>query len=92
MFTRGAGRLYPSGARVLKVPRARAAGRSALCRGPALQDDRGVAISIWETREQAQKAVTTAQTWVQTNMPERIRLVTDVVGDLALFHGAPVAA
>ena len=51
-----------------------------------------VSISIWETREQAQKATTVAQTWVQANMADRIRLVTNVVGDLALFHGAPVAA
>ena len=49
-------------------------------------------ISIWETREQAQKAVTVAQTWVQANMADRIHLTTTVVGDLALFHGAPVAA
>ena len=51
-----------------------------------------VSISIWETREQAQKAATVAQTWVQANMADRIRLVTSTVGDLALFHGAPVAA
>jgi len=51
-----------------------------------------ISISIWETREQAQKATTVAQTWVQANMSDRIRLVTNTVGDLALFHGAPVAA
>ena len=51
-----------------------------------------VSISIWETREQAQKAVTLAQTFVQANLADRIHLTTNVVGDLALFHGAPVAA
>jgi hypothetical protein len=51
-----------------------------------------VSISIWETREQAEKAVAVAQTWVKTNMADRIHLVTNTVGDLALFHGAPVAA
>jgi len=51
-----------------------------------------ISISIWETREQAQKAGTVAQTWVQANISDRIHLVTNTVGDLALFHGAPVAA
>ena len=51
-----------------------------------------ISITIWETREQAQKAVTVAQTWVQANVADRIHLVTDVIGNLALFHGAPVAA
>ena len=51
-----------------------------------------VSISIWETREQAQKAVTLAQTFVQTNLTDRIHLATNVIGNLALFHGAPVAA
>ena len=51
-----------------------------------------VSISIWDTREQAQKSATTAATWVKDNMADRVRLVTTYVGDLALFHGAPVAA
>jgi heme-degrading monooxygenase HmoA len=51
-----------------------------------------VSISIWDTREQAQKSATTAATWVKDNMGDRVRLVTSYVGDLALFHGAPVTA
>ena len=51
-----------------------------------------VSISIWDTREQAQKSATTAATWVKDNMADRVRLVTTYVGDLALFHGVPVAA
>ena len=51
-----------------------------------------VAISIWETPEAAQKSVTTAANWIQANVADRVRLVTTYVGDLALFHGAPVAA
>jgi heme-degrading monooxygenase HmoA len=51
-----------------------------------------VSISIWETREEAQKAVTVAETWVRENIADRIRLVTNYVGDLALFHGTPVTA
>ena len=51
-----------------------------------------VSISIWDTREQAQKSATTAASWIKDNMGDRVRLVTSYVGDLALFHGAPVAA
>jgi hypothetical protein len=51
-----------------------------------------VAISIWETREAAQKSVTTAASWITQNVADRVRLVNTYVGDLALFHGAPVAA
>ena len=51
-----------------------------------------IAISIWETREEAQKSATVAATWVKENIADRVRLVTSYIGDLALFHGAPVAA
>jgi heme-degrading monooxygenase HmoA len=51
-----------------------------------------VSISIWDTRDQAQKSATTAATWIKDNMADRVRLVTSYVGDLALFHGAPVTA
>lgn len=51
-----------------------------------------VSISIWETREEAQKSATVAATWVKENLPGRVRMVTSYVGDLALFHGAPVAS
>ncbi len=51
-----------------------------------------VAISIWETREEAQQSATTAATWTKDNVADRVRLVSSYVGDLALFHGVPVAA
>jgi hypothetical protein len=51
-----------------------------------------VSITIWETREQAHKSATTAATWVRENVADRVRLVTSHVGELALFHGALVAA
>lgn len=51
-----------------------------------------VAISIWETREEAHKSATMAATWIKENVSDRVRLVTSYVGDLALFHGVPVAA
>ena len=53
---------------------------------------RVVSISIWETRAQADKAVGVAATWVKANIADRISLETNFVGDLALFHGAPVTA
>ena len=51
-----------------------------------------VAISIWETREQAQKADHMAASWVKENIADRVRLVTTYIGELALFRGVPVAA
>lgn len=51
-----------------------------------------VSISIWETREAAQKSVGMASTWVKKNIADRVRLVTTTIGDLALFHGVPVTA
>jgi hypothetical protein len=55
-------------------------------------NDKVVSISIWQTREQAEKSADMAATWVKENLADRVRLVTSHVGDLALFHGAPVAA
>jgi hypothetical protein len=51
-----------------------------------------VSITIWETREEAEKSAAMAATWVRENVADRLRLVTTNVGNLALFHGAPVAA
>jgi hypothetical protein len=51
-----------------------------------------VSISIWETREQAQKSAGMAATWVKENISDRARLLTTQIGDLALFRGAPVTA
>jgi hypothetical protein len=51
-----------------------------------------VAISIWETREQAQKADHMAITWVKETIADRVRLVVTHIGELALFRGVPVTA
>jgi hypothetical protein len=51
-----------------------------------------VAISIWETRDEAQKSDSMAATWVKETIADRVRLVTTYIGGLALFHGVPVAA
>ena len=51
-----------------------------------------VAISIWETREAADKSSLVAASWVKENVSTRVRLLNEYVGSLALFHGVPVAA
>ena len=55
-------------------------------------DHKVVAISIWETREQAQRSDYMATTWVKENIADRVRLVTTYIGELALFRGVPIAA
>ena len=55
-------------------------------------DHKVVAISIWETREQAQKSDHMATTWVRENIADRVQLVTTYIGELALFRGVPIAA
>jgi hypothetical protein len=51
-----------------------------------------VSISIWETREAAQKSANLAISWVKENVADRVRLVTTTIGDLSLFRGIPVTA
>jgi hypothetical protein len=51
-----------------------------------------VSISIWETREAAQKSATMAATWIRENIADRVKLVTTTIGNLALFKGMPVSA
>ena len=55
-------------------------------------DRKVVSISIWETREAAEKSALVAASWVKDNIADRVRLVTGHVGSLALFHGVPAAA
>ena len=55
-------------------------------------DHKVVAISIWDSREAADKSASTAATWIKENMADRVRLITTQIGNLALFRGAPVAA
>jgi len=49
-------------------------------------------ITIWETRDQAEKSVQLASTWVKENVSDRVRLVTSYVGDLAFLAASPVYA
>jgi len=57
-----------------------------------LGDRKVMAISIWDTREAAEKSVLIAASWVKENLSDRVRLMTTHVGPLALFHGVPVSA
>ena len=54
-------------------------------------DRKVVSISIWETREAAQKSAGMAATWVKENIADRVRLLTTQIGDLSLFRGVPVS-
>lgn len=47
-------------------------------------------ITVWETREQAEKSVNVAATWVKENISDRVKLLTSYVGDLAFLTGTPV--
>jgi hypothetical protein len=51
-----------------------------------------VSISIWETREQAEKSVYVASSWVKENVSDRVRLLTSKVGELGFLVGTPVLA
>jgi hypothetical protein len=54
-------------------------------------DHKVVSISIWQTREQAQTSAATATTWVKAHLADRVRPLSTQIGNLALFHGMPVA-
>jgi hypothetical protein len=54
-----------------------------------LGDKTIMAISVWETRAQAEAAAPVAAAWVGENLAERVELKTDTVGDLAFFKGVP---
>ena len=55
-------------------------------------DHKVVSLSIWETREAAEKSALVAASWIKENISDRVRLLTSNVGPLALFRGVPVAA
>jgi hypothetical protein len=57
-----------------------------------LGDRQVCSITIWETREQAERSVNLASTWVSQNIADRVKLVNSYVGELAFLHGAPVPA
>jgi Antibiotic biosynthesis monooxygenase len=50
-----------------------------------------LSISLWETREQADKATPVAADWMRENLKDRMEFKTDLVGDLAFFKGVKEA-
>jgi hypothetical protein len=55
-------------------------------------DHKVVSLSIWETREEAEKSASMAAGWIKENIADRVHLLTTQIGDLALFRGLPVTA
>ena len=47
--------------------------------------DEAVSLSVWETQQQAEKAVQAAATWVKDNIADMTESVQNHVGDLAFF-------
>ena len=54
-----------------------------------LGDRKVVSVSLWETRESADAAVPVAERWVRENIPNKVTLTTNQIGDLAFFEGTP---
>jgi len=54
-----------------------------------LGDDSCLAISLWETHDQAKASAPVAASWVDENLSDRVKLRSTYVGDLAFFAGAP---
>ena len=48
-------------------------------------DGEVVSISVWDSREHAEKATPTAASWVKENLAERVELKSNSIGDLAFF-------
>jgi quinol monooxygenase YgiN len=48
-------------------------------------NDEGVSLSVWETQQQAEKAVQVAATWVKDNIADMVESVQNHVGNLAFF-------
>ena len=56
-------------------------------------ENEGVSLNVWETREQAEKAVQVAATWIKDNLADMTESVQNHVGNLAFFSSkVPVGA
>ena len=53
-----------------------------------LGDKKALSVSLWKTREQADRAVPVAAEWIAKNLGDKILLKENFVGDLAFFIGA----
>ena len=54
-----------------------------------LGEKKCVSLSLWETRKQADAAVSVAERWVREHIANRVDLRTTQIGDLAFFEGTP---
>ena len=53
-------------------------------------DNTCLSLSLWETREEADKATRVASDWIrENNLNDRIELRKNQIGDLAFFEGVP---
>jgi heme-degrading monooxygenase HmoA len=50
---------------------------------------RFTSLSMWETHTQAEAATPLAATWVHEHMSDKVKLQSNLVGDLAFFEGVP---
>ena len=54
-----------------------------------LGDRKVAAVTLWETRKDADASVPVAEGWIRENVADRVDLKTTQIGDLAFFEGAP---
>ena len=54
-----------------------------------LGDRKLVAMSLWETRKDADASESVAEGWIRDNVAHRVALRTTQTGDLAFFEGTP---
>jgi heme-degrading monooxygenase HmoA len=52
-------------------------------------DNTCISLSLWETRKDADAAVTVSEAWVRDHLADKVELRTNQVGDLAFYEGVP---
>ena len=54
-----------------------------------LGDRKVAAVTLWETRKDADASVPVSEGWIRENVADRVDLKTTQIGDLAFFEGTP---
>jgi heme-degrading monooxygenase HmoA len=54
-----------------------------------LGDRQLVAVSLWETRKDADASVPVAERWVREHLGNKVELKSTQIGDMAFFEGTP---
>jgi heme-degrading monooxygenase HmoA len=54
-----------------------------------LGDRKLAAVTLWETRKDADASEPVAERWIRENVADRVDLRTTQTGDLAFFEGTP---